>query len=194
MPFSYEQIEDEVIARLQATLDPYAVSIVLPDTQSQVDSSRKASETANKALVVVYYEGSDFSPSSTTNQARQNDTMNIVCNVRASKRRGVNGTMNAIQLIKISLQGFILTNATRLFLKEIKLDEHDIENQIFSYNVSFTCAKLQVQAFLDGDDAVTDPLLQQVTWQEHQFNNQDVTLGDFSANDFSSDFNIGIAI
>jgi hypothetical protein len=136
------------------------------------------------------YDGSDFEANKTTNQAAQTDTMNIVCNVRSSKRRGLNGVMNALQLIKISLQGFILTNGTRMFLKDIKLDEHDFENKIFSYNVTFTCRKMQVQAFLDGDDAITDPILKQVYWHDKYINDKALDSGDFDAQNFdNNDFN-----
>lgn len=190
MPFSYEQIEDAVVSRLTTTLASYAVTIPLPDIQKEVDDATKSAESANKALVLVIYDSSGFESSSSTNYARQQENMDIVCHVRASKRRGPNGVMNMIQLIKLSLQGFIPANATRMFLKEIKLDEHDYENKIFSYNVTFTCSKLHVQNFLDGDD-LEGAILTQVTWQDKSISTGPFNmLGDFNANDFSADFKI----
>lgn len=193
MPFSYEQVEDQIVTRLQETLSTVSVTIPLPDTQKEVDDNIKAATSAGKALIVVYYDNSAFDRSTTTNHARQTDTMEIICNVRSSKRRGDYGVMNMVKLVKLSLQGYLVDNATRMFLKEIKLEDHDPAEKIFSYNVSFTCSKLQVQNFLDGDDAITDPLLQEVFWKDKSYNNVLVGEGgDFDPNDFNNDdYNTG---
>lgn len=175
MAFSYEQIEDEVVTRLGAVLSSFAVTIPLPDTQKEVDDSIKAAESENKALVIVIYDSSAFDSTNSTNQTSQKDNIDIVCNIRSSKRRGNSGVMKMIYLVKTSLQGYKVANANRLFLKEIKLEDHDIENKIFSYNVTFTCSKMQVQAFLDGDDDTTlAATLNKINWPDKSFNGQTV--------------------
>jgi len=173
MPFNYYDIENEVATKLTTPLAAVAIVSVLFETEAQRKLAQDASEKDNKALVIVAYNGSDFEASKSTSYQDQQDNINIVCNVMANNLRSANGVHNVARLVKAALQGFQPANSSRLALKNIEFEGRDQETAMWSYNVTFTCNKYQVQSFVDGDDDTSESaLLVQSTFDDKSINDQ----------------------
>lgn len=168
MPFNYFDIEDAVITRLNATISGAAIISPVNDNEKEMEDDLSAMNDANRPLVTVIYNGSDFDPTASTNQVVQDDNINIICSIMFDKLRGDYGIHNTIRLLKDNLQGFKPANiSSRLQLKSIQFIERNIDTGNFIYNVTFTCKKPQVQSLQDGEDNTTGlPNLNQLNYNE----------------------------
>jgi len=172
LPFNYYDIENEIATKLTAPLSAVALVTVLFENEKDRKTAQDAAQSANKALVIVAYNGSDFQNSNSLNYLNQDDNMNFVCNVMATNLRSTNGIHNVIRLIKGALLGFQPANSSRLVLKSIEFESRDSETAMWSYNVTFTCNKKAVQANVDGDDdTTTSANLVQTIFDDKSINN-----------------------
>lgn len=160
MPFSYDQLEDAVVAYL-APLMTNQVIAAYPDGESEWK------EVNDKPVVYVAYTESSFEASASTDVVKQKETPLIVCNVRAEKRRGTNGVNEVIGLLKTHLQGLKIsgTGCDRLQLESIKMVERDDDRKIWSYNVAFSTTKNQSQ-LVETDFEVSGANLQEVIFND----------------------------
>lgn len=178
MPFQYTDIEDEIVERLLANLPQGYKAVPLPEKENQYNRA------TDKCNITVAYSDSQFDPPSSMNVIRQTEVVTVLLNIRSANLRGNFSINEALQLIKIILLGFKPLNLSNLWLQKIEFDERDPANNFFSYNVTFSAKKLQVQA-IEGE--VFGPLLKQVTLRDYILQ----AANDFTGNDFTgSDFEI----
>jgi hypothetical protein len=158
MAFEYSQVEDDVVARL---LTPNALPaayrvIPMPEKESEFDNGLKS------VLIIVAYSDSLFDTPTATDIVKQNETVTVLCNIKSPRLRGENSINQALQLLKILLVGYRPSNLSKLWLQKIEFDERNVENNYFSYNMTFAGKKLNVE--VTADELL--PLLQAVTFRE----------------------------
>lgn len=166
IPFQYDLLEDAVVERLDASMTSIANVSALPESDKGIQDVVKAAIVADKAMILVAYSGSDFSPSSTTNYVQQDEMISILINIRFNKLRGLNGIYSQIRKIKSSLLGFKFSFGDRLQLKTVELDDRNEDIAIFSYNVMFTMKKPIIQIDTDGEDTGTESLLKTLKYEK----------------------------
>lgn len=160
MPFEYSDIEDEVVTRLQTVLTGSNYTVMpLPDKAADY----KRLVNTNSALFIVAFSDSQFDGPEAIDIIRQKETVTLLVNIRASKRKGDYSINQGLQIIKLLLLGYQPANCGKMFLKSIEFEERNDEQNYFSYNVTFSAKKLQVQA--DNLDEIAGPLLQQIFWR-----------------------------
>lgn len=161
MAFEYADIEDEVVTRLQTALIDTGYTVMpLPDKAADY----KRLVNTNSALFIVAYSDSQFDAPQAVDLIKQNETVSLLINIRATKRKGNFSINEGLRIVKLLLQGYKPQNCGQLYLKSIEFEERNDEQNYFSYNVTFTGKKIQMQA--DNLDDLTGPLLQLVTWRE----------------------------
>lgn len=167
IPFQYDQLEDEIVDRLTATVDDVAAVAPLPETEEKIKNAVDAAVDNNKVMVLVAYTGSDFGPSTSASAVNQEESMSVLLNLQSNLLRGEKGIYNVIRLIKNSLLGYQTAGGGRLKMKSIDFDDRDEKQAIFSYNVVFTVTKLQAQILSDGEDNTSGkPSLTQTTFTD----------------------------
>lgn len=144
MAFSFEQAENEIVTQLQTKLGNVVEVIALPEN----DADYKRSLT--KPKITVAYSESSFDPSTSTAQVSQKEKPSFLCNIRYQKLRGAGGLYETIQKVKEALVGFKPSNGDRLQLNKVEFDDRD-EYQNFSYNITFTTQKMNVQVLQDEE-------------------------------------------
>lgn len=164
MAFEYDQIESEVVAYLVPRMTNADI-LVLPENE------RSYKRTFEKPRVTVAYGGSDFMPTRSTGEVSQEEMVNVLVNIRGIKLRGNLGVYAMLGFTKRLLLGKKFTNVDRLILKSIEFEQREQDVNFWSYTVTFTAKKLQVQDLPD-DSGVTYPLLEQVT-----FNDKSIEMG-----------------
>lgn len=161
MPFEYCDIEDEAVTRLQTGLTGSGYTVMaLPDKAADY----KRLVNRDSALFTVAYSDSQFDAPNATDIIKQNENVTLLINCKASKRKGDYSINQGLRIIKALMLGYQPANCGKLYLKSIEFDERNDEQNYFSYNVTFTAKKLQVQS--DNLPDFTGPLLTQVNWRE----------------------------
>lgn len=167
MAFEYDQLEDEIVARLTPALDGAAKVAPLPESDKAIKGAVDDAVGDNKTLVLVCYTGSDFGPAMTVGVMKQEEGVNLLLNLQSNKTRGDAGIYKTIRLIKKSLMGYKSQHGGRLKLKTIDFDDRDEKMAMFSYNVVFTVTVDQVQEKPDGDEDITGkPTLTSTTFND----------------------------
>lgn len=155
MAFRYDLLEDDVVVKLTTDLGNGCDIAPLPDNQASYK------EVVSKPRILVAYGGSDVGASKSTNEARQDENVSIICSVQWKIRRGENGVYAWIEKVKSSLNGWKYQHGNRFFLKSIEFVERDNDTNIWNFQVLFNLVKLQIQKQAD-DEGVDYPLLRQV--------------------------------
>lgn len=159
MAFSYDMLEDTVVAYLQPLM-PNAIVASMPDDEDQYK------QVADKPIVYVAYTESSFQPTTATDMVKQDEKPMIVCNVRGSRRRGNNGVNAIITDLQKNLQGLKIatTGCDPLQLDSIKLVNRDADRREWEYNVAFFTKKQRNQVI---EETVINPvLLQEVIFND----------------------------
>lgn len=159
MAFSYDLLEDTVVAYLQPLM-PNVLIASMPDDENEYK------QVNDKPIVYVCYTESSFQPTGATDIIKQNEKPMITCNVRASRRRGLNGVNAVVSDLQKNLQGLVIsgTGCDPLQMDSIKMINRDAEKREWEYNVAFFTKKQRNQTI---ENAVVNPvLLQQVTFND----------------------------
>lgn len=161
MAFEYSDIEDAAVTRLQTILTGTGYNVMpLPDKAADY----KRLVTRDSALFTVAYSDSQFKDPKAVDVIMQDEMITLLVNVKATKRKGDYSVNQGLRIIKTLMLGYQPANCGKLYLKSIEFDERNDEQNYFSYNVTFTAKKLQVQD--DNLDDLDGPLLKLVNWRE----------------------------
>ena len=154
MPFQYDQVEDEVVARLISVIPDFDI-VPLPQKSAEFKNPDE------RPRITVAYGGSEFPAMKSTNESRQDENVTVLINITSRLLRGDVGIYSIIEKVINALLGFRLSNIDRLLLKSIEFDNRDESTTIFSYNVTMIGKKLRIQILSDAAD--DGPPLQTVT-------------------------------
>lgn len=156
MPFSYDQLEDTLVAYLAPILTNCEV-VTMPENEAEFKRQIK------KTRLTIWYTESSFQDTTSPGFIKQMEEAVIMVNVQSNKRRGAGGLNEALGLAKKYLQGYKLLG-DQLKLKKIEFHDRDAVNNVWSYDVQFTIQKMQVQD-IEPNEAI-GANLQQVQWNE----------------------------
>jgi hypothetical protein len=156
MAFSYDQLEDSLVAYL-APLMPNTVIEAWPENEAW-------QEVKDKPVIYVCYSESSFNPSMSTDFVKQEEKPVIQFSIRGTKRKGPTGLNQVVADLKKYLQGIQITGTgcDRLQLESVKVENRDLEKQTWNYVVFFSTKKMQMQFIDDSEIPVAN--LQQVTF------------------------------
>jgi len=116
------------------------------------------------SLFTVAFSDSQFEASQSVDIINQPETVTLLVNIRAANRKGDYSINQGIRIVKAVLLGYAPANCGKLILKSIEFEERNDEQNYFSYNVTFSTKKLQVQN--ENLDSTTGPRLKEVNWRD----------------------------
>ena len=156
MAFEYEQVENDIIARLTAKMPVGYAVMQMPESEEGFNNGLE------DTLILVCYSDSVFDPPSSTDIIQQYETLTVLCNLKSSRLRGDSSIQQAFGLLKKYLQGFKPGNVNKLFLDKIEFVQRDKENNFWEYNIAFKGKKLQLEVVEEEEL----PLLKNVTFND----------------------------
>lgn len=158
----YDDLEDDIVARLAPLLDDDIEVEHIPDNED--DYSRPF----ENPRVTVAYKGSTFSDevargvprTLSTNETVQTEFAEVHVLVRSRKLRGDDGVYAVTEKVKQRLFGFMPEDWSRLHPKQYDLVEN--ADGVFLCDLTFVCSALAVQH--EPDDTTEYPPLVDVTF------------------------------
>jgi hypothetical protein len=136
----YEQLENDIIARIAPGLPPGVDVLALPEKQSDFTKAFKTGR------ITVAYKGSKFGKPESTNALAQRETLEFELIVQARLLRGSTGVYACLESIKELILGYKLSNTDKVYLTDqalIVTDEKSADT--FTFSMSVAAAKLVVE-------------------------------------------------
>lgn len=152
---NYGYAESEIVNRLNTYFNANGVAnfyeaSLLPDTE---DGFRTFYNNFTKARVAVEFIESLPQPSQALSFVSQDETVRFRLTFEARKLRGEGGFYNMVELCKLALIGFKLTNA-RNRLTMVKYGLLEFEQGKWQPYFEFESTFVNVQSFNDDPDAI----------------------------------------
>lgn len=148
---NYGTAEQEIVTRLNGYIvakgkTAFYEAVLQPETEQQyADFYSKFT----KARTAVQYIDSDYQQNSSTGLAVQEEVVRFRLTFEARKLRGEGGIYNFMELTKLALVGFRLSDSDRLTLSKYGLLE--FEQGGWQPYLEFECKTLNVQDFDDNE-------------------------------------------
>ncbi|MFO0387566.1 MAG: Gp37 family protein [Flavobacteriales bacterium] len=149
---NYEQIENDVVARL-APLADAGIVIKLPEFQKEFEKQ------IDRYKITVAYKGSKFEDVHTTAHVAQFEDVMIDVTIESRKLRGPGGVYPLMAAVRNLLLGFEPTDCSRMTLKESSFT--DLETNTWSYSFTFVTRGMVVEV----DPEENDPELRTIEVQ-----------------------------
>lgn len=180
---NYEQLEEDIVARLSPLLDAGFDVVALPEVEAEY------TQPIAKGKVTVAYKESSF-PGGVkgTSEIVQEEQVTTELFLQCTKLRGSAGIYNLIKLVKARLVGFRPTDCNRLHLTKLGFIEK-IDN-LWTYTLHLQCMSMVIEQ----PDDVVEVLLKRIVLDNETTEDQ-VVIGDqlpdvSLAFDYTFDFNI----
>lgn len=160
---NYAIAEQEIVNRLTAFIadqgkaDFYEAAL-MPETENQYTEFYSK---FTKARVVVQYVDSQYEPGNSTGVMVQEERARFRLTYEARKLRGDGGVHNLMELTKLALVGFRLSDSDRISVAKYGLLE--FEQGAWQPYLEFECKTLNVQLEDDNSDPPLGGLVQAVT-------------------------------
>lgn len=157
---NYEAIENDIISRLQARIDPTVVDIeLLPETESEL------TRPVSKNRVTVAYRYSDFPQTMQKSLSEIRSTSSIVQNeivclevvLRSRKLRGASGLYDLIEKVRKAILGFSPLNCDKIFITKYGFTE--FSDSTWMHTLEIGCVSLLVE----DNDVPNDPNSTEIT-------------------------------
>jgi hypothetical protein len=146
---NYGTAEQEIVSRLTAYIaeegkTAFYEAALMPETEQQYTEFYSK---FTKARVVVQYVDSQYDPGSSTGMMVQGERVRFRLTYEAKKLRGDGGIHNLMELSKLALVGYRLSDSDRISVAKYGLLE--FEQGAWQPYLEFECKTLNVQL---GDD------------------------------------------
>lgn len=176
---NYGTAENEIVTRLNTyfttnDVDNLYEAALMPETEAEFKTFYA---NFTKARAAVQFIDTSPQPSQSISSTVQEEIVRFRLCFEARKLRGAGGLYNMMELVKLSLIGYKLTNCDRLSL--VKYGLLEFEQGAWQPYYEFECKTMNVQTFNDfADDEPYGNFPPQVQTQPEQFTNE------FSENTF----------
>ncbi|WP_153799071.1 Gp37 family protein [Foetidibacter luteolus] len=166
---NYEVAELEIAARINekliaAGLQGSFVAVAIPDTEKAAQDVEKDIE---RGRVIVEHVDSTFDPDQGTDVSIVSERVKFRLSFLARSLRGPVSVYKLVELCKLYLVGFKLSNSERLV--PVKHGRQQVEENQYQVYLEFECKTLNVQVDETPEPAIGGPL-SGISWEE-QFNN-----------------------
>lgn len=154
----YEQLENEIAARLQPLADDGVQVQVMPETTEEY-----AKPPLDKGSIIVAYIGSDFDTTDgvpkivSIDTSSQEEYLRIELTLRSRKLRGTNGIHDIRDRAQARLLGYRPSNYDKLKLRSFNF--FAFTESVWAYKLIFWCKGFIAEV----PDEVTEPLSTQIT-------------------------------
>lgn len=158
----YEVAEQEIVDRLNGmfaadNLTGFYEAWLIPDTEHDFKEFQKQ---FTKARVAVQYIDSSFLPNKSHSLVMQEENARFRLTLEARKLRGEGGLYKLIELCKLYLLGFQITNADRL--RMVKYGQLEFEQNHIQPYLEFECTVMNMQVHEDFNEAAFGGPLEKV--------------------------------
>ena len=160
---NYGTAEQEIVDRLTAFIAErgkaafYEASL-MPETEQQY---AEFYSKFTKARIVVQYVGSQYDSGNSTSMTVQEETAKFRLTFEAKKLRGDGGIHNLMEISKLALIGYKLSDSDHMTVTKYGLLE--FEQGAWQPYLEFECKTLNVQLGDDSSEPALGGLLQSVT-------------------------------
>lgn len=141
----YWELEDDIVARLTASLSSVADIVALPDNQ---DANRRP--TVKPRVTVSYFhsmfgEGryGDRLPTLSTDGAVQEENIQFKVTIESKKRRGEGGLLELLTAVRQSVTGYEPRGLDKIKILEQKFE--DFAENLWSYSVLFATKGIVIE-------------------------------------------------
>lgn len=150
MPFEYYNIEDDVVAQLQAGFTASSLEV---DTVPLPEDEDDVVKAIGKPRVTVAFVAALAQKPQSTNEHSYQEDITIVVNVQWKALRGPSGCHTIARLIKKYIIGFQPANCGRMYFKGYQGSSpvRNPDDKLWYWDVEFGVKKVTVQEVVDGD-------------------------------------------
>lgn len=159
---NYGVAEQEIVNRLNAFIGEqgktnYYEAALMPETEQQFTEFYSK---FTKARIVVQFIDSQYDQGNSTGIVVQEERARFRLTYEARKLRGEGGIHNLMELSKLALVGYRLTDSDRMIV--VKYGLLEFEQGAWQPYLEFECKTLNVQLEDDNSDPVLGGLIQAV--------------------------------
>ena len=157
---NYENLQDEIVTRLQPFTSAGITVERLPETEAQ-----KKQVLPTEARFTVIYAGSEYEGSRSTAQVSQIEKVFIQVLIESTFLYGSKGIYSLVDLLKRALTDFRPQNISKLQISKhhtIGQPEAEKRNNMWQYQVIFQGNSVHVEEYDQGDSWTT--LLKKITY------------------------------